>query len=151
MDNAKKKRAPSKKGGNGFLTSLICGFIGLLITFILTLIFAAAALKAADPNTLVTPLALVSAALGGFISAFFAVRKSSVNPFAAGGISILPTLTVMLVATFVAQPGKGVLSALIVIAALIIPAVIGVLAASRPRSRRRSMKRAVSAAPARRK
>ena len=142
MDNTtvrrKKRRGPIK----GFPYSLLCGIAGLAVTLLAALLFALAASRSEQPDSLALPLAAVCIALGGFAGAFPAVFAGKMHPVAAAAVSALPAAAVMLAATLVSPREGAGLSALFNIGALAVSAALGAYSAHALKHRKKhSIKR----------
>lgn len=145
MDNINRKRDSARAGGGSLLTALIAGAIGLAVTLVLAFITPLFALRAGDPSSLVTPLAIFCVAVGGFVGAFVSVNKCDIAPIVTCAVSAWPILVVMLAVTLISPRGEGFLPVVAGIGALVLSALAGMLAAGAFKGKRRRGKKHAAA------
>ncbi len=127
MEEFNKKTRRAAEGF--FLPSAVCGVCGTLITFLLALIFSAAAVRSADPSAMLTPLSLAAIALGAFAASFAAAHRAKDNIFPAAAVSALPTLLITLGATLISPRGDGIVPVLFNVGTLAAATAAGALSA----------------------
>ena len=92
---------------HSIFTSSLKGYAtGLLLSFVLALIFSGISLSANDPDRLILPLSLVSVYLSSFTAGFVSQRIHRENKLICGTVSgILFATTYMLISLFFSNDG----------------------------------------------
>ena len=144
MNENNTRRAHARREQSDFIKALIFGAIGLAVTFFAALLLPLAAMRAADPNSLVDPLAAGCLALGGFAAAFPAVFFTGSNPVSVCAVSGVPTAVAVLAATLISPRGEGLLPVVCNAGAFLLALCLGAFSAATIKRRRgRNIKRVV--------